>query len=385
MYIYPNLNLYFMVIAVNTRLLLKGKLEGIGWFTLETLKRMTVNHPEHQFIFIFDRPYHSDYIFSENITPVVIGPPARHPFLWYLWFEFRIPKVLKKHRADLFLSPDGYLSLRTKVPQLAVIHDINFVHRPADLPWLKAKYYNYYFKKFAQVAKRIATVSFYSKEDITRSFKVDFEKIDVVYDGINQVFIPTSEAEQKSIREKYSGGNPYFLFVGALHPRKNICGLLNAFDAFKSVDTNGVKLLIVGGEMHKTGEIFETYENMRFKNDVVFTGRVLTSELHQIFGGALALTFVPYFEGFGIPVVEAMSAGVPVICSNTTSIPEVGGSAVLYADPCKIEQITEAMIKMADSKELRDELVVKGMVQKNKFSWDETARLLWMSVERALQ
>jgi glycosyltransferase involved in cell wall biosynthesis len=137
--------------------------------------------------------------------------------------------------------------------------------------------------------------------------------------------------------------------------------------------------------MNKTGEIFETYENMRFKNDVVFTGRVLTSELHQIFGGALALTFVPYFEGFGIPVVEAMSAGVPVICSNTTSIPEVGGSAVLYADPCKIEQITEAMIKMADSKELRDELVVKGMVQKNKFSWDETARLLWMSVERALQ
>ena len=137
--------------------------------------------------------------------------------------------------------------------------------------------------------------------------------------------------------------------------------------------------------MHKTGEIFDTYENMRFKDDVVFTGRVPTSELHQIFGAAMALTFVPFFEGFGIPIVEAMSAGVPVICSNTTSIPEVGGSAVLYADPCKIEQITEAMIKLAKDAELRHELIEKGFIQKNKFSWDETARLLWLSVERALQ
>ncbi|HKI89077.1 MAG TPA: glycosyltransferase, partial [Draconibacterium sp.] len=185
-----------MVIAVNTRLLIKGKLEGIGWFTLETLKRMTINHPEHHFIFIFDRAYNPDYIFAENVTPVVIGPPTRHPVLWYLWFEFQIPRVLKKYKADMFLSPDGYLSLRTKVPQLAVIHDINFVHRPADLPWLKAKYYNFYFKKFAKVAKRIATVSFYSKEDITRSFKVDYDKIDVVYDGINPIFTPTLPDKQ---------------------------------------------------------------------------------------------------------------------------------------------------------------------------------------------
>ena len=374
-----------MKIAVNTRLLLKGKLEGIGWFTFETLKRITREHPEHEFIFIFDRPFSTDFIFSENVTPVVIGPPARHPFLFYLWFDFQIPKVLKKHKADLFLSPDGYLSLRTKVPQLAVIHDINFVHRPGDFPWLVEKYYNHFFPKFAKIAKRIATVSFYSKEDITRSFKVDFDKIDVVYDGINPAFIPTNEEDRIATREKYSGGNPYFLFIGALHPRKNISGLLNAFDAFKSVDTQQTKLVIVGGEMHKTGDIFETFENMRFKNDVLFTGRIPTDELHQLLGAALALTFVPFFEGFGIPVVEAMSVGVPVICSNTTSLPEVGGNAVFYADPCKTEQITEAMIRISDDGELRKSLIEKGFGQKTKFSWDETARLLWMSIEKALQ
>ena len=374
-----------MVIAVNTRLLLKGKLEGIGWFTLETLKRMTINHPEHQFIFIFDRPFNDDFIFSENVTPVVIGPPTRHPILWFLWFEFQIPRILKRYKADLFLSPDGYLSLRTKAPQLAVIHDINFVHRPGDLPWLKAKYYNYFFPKFARIAKRIATVSFYSKEDITRSFKVDYDKIDVVYDGINQIFEPVSQEEKISTREKFTGGSDYFLFVGALHPRKNVCGLLKAFDAFKSVNGDNKKLVIVGGKMHKTGDIFDTYENMRYKNDVVFTGRVSTADLHDIFGAALALVFVPFFEGFGIPIVEAMSAGIPVICSNTTSIPEVGGNAVLYADPLKIDQITEAMLQLVDDDELRIELVEKGFEQKNKFSWDETARLLWISIERALQ
>ena len=374
-----------MVIAVNTRLLLKGKLEGIGWFTYETLIRITRNHPEHQFIFIFDRKYNRDYIFAENVTPVVIGPPTRHPILWYLWFEFQIPRVLKKYKVDVFLSPDGYLSKRTKVPQLAVIHDINFVHRPGDLPWLKAKYYNRYFPKFARIAKRIATVSFYSKEDITRSLKVDYDKIDVVYDGINQIFEPVSEEEKVIIREKYTDGADYFLFVGALHPRKNICGLLKAFDAFKSIDKNNIKLVIVGGEMHKTGDIFETYENLRSKNDVIFTGRVSTADLHDIFGAALALVFVPFFEGFGIPIVEAMSAGVPVICSNTTSIPEVGGNAVIYADPIKIDQITVAMDRMANNEELRKELIQKGFIQKNKFSWDETARLLWMSVEKTLQ
>ncbi len=374
-----------MRIAVNTRLLQKGKLEGIGWFTLETLRRMTTNHPEHEFIFIFDRPFDKDYIFSENITPVVIGPQARHPFLFYAWFDFQIPRILKKYGADLFLSPDGYLSLRTKVPQLAVIHDINFVHRPEDLPWLVAKYYNYFFPKFAKIAKRIATVSFYSKEDITRSFKVDYDKIDVVYDGINQIFEPISEEDKIKTRVKYTEGSEYFLFVGALHPRKNVSGLLKAFDAFKSVNGNNIKMVIVGGEMHKTGDIFETFENMRYKKDVIFTGRVSTEELHDIFGAALALTFVPFFEGFGIPVVEAMSAGIPVICSNTTSIPEVGGNAVLYADPIKIEQITDAMIKMAEDHELRENLVEKGFIQKNRFSWNETARLLWMSIERTLQ
>ncbi len=371
-----------MRIAVNTRLLLKGKLEGMGWFSFETLKRMARNHPEHEFIFIFDRPYSEEFIFSDNVIPVVIGPPARHPVLFYLWFEFQIPRVLKKYKADVFLSPDGYISLKSKVRQLAVIHDISFAHRPQDIPGMKRWYYNYFFPKFARKATRIATVSNYSKTDIAKTYQVNSEKIDVVYDGCNEEFKPVSFENQTLIRERYTNGVPYFLFVGALHPRKNVAGLLKAFDAFKIKSDSPAKLLIVGGEMHKTGEISETWQKMKFKNDVVFTGRISQQELYGVFGSTLALTFVPFFEGFGIPILEAMSAGVPVICSNTTSMPEVGGDAVLYVEPENMKQIAEAMEKIAFNSDLRNKLIENGFKQKNKFSWDKTSGLLWESIHK---
>src|SRR5690606_8257814 len=128
----------------------KNRLEGIGWFTFETLKRITVAHPEHQFLFIFDRPWAPEFIFSENITPIVAGFPTRHPILWILWFELVIPRVLRKHKADIFFSPDGLLSLRTKVRSIPVIHDISFKHRPKDLPFWPRWYYNYFFPRFAK-------------------------------------------------------------------------------------------------------------------------------------------------------------------------------------------------------------------------------------------
>lgn len=130
-----------MKIAVNTRLLLHGKLEGIGWFSYENLKRITTGHPEHQFYFLFDRPYHRDFIFSDNVIPLVAGPPARHPVLYYIWFEFTVRRLLKKIGADLFLSPDGYLSLGSKIPSIAVFHDLNFEHYPGDLPLAERWYY----------------------------------------------------------------------------------------------------------------------------------------------------------------------------------------------------------------------------------------------------
>ena len=166
-----------MQIVVNTRILLKDRLEGMGWFAYQTLKEITTKNPDVHFVFLFDRNFNEEFIFSDNITPLILSPQARHPFLYYAWFQHSVKVLLNKMQPDLFLSPDGFLSLGAKCKQLPVIHDINFLHHPQDSKWLTAKYYNYYFPKFAKEATRIATVSEYSKHDIAKNYGINEEKI----------------------------------------------------------------------------------------------------------------------------------------------------------------------------------------------------------------
>lgn len=374
-----------MIIAVNTRLLIKNRLEGIGWFTYETLKRITNQHPEHNFIFIFDRKFSDEFLFSKNITPVIAPPPARHPFLWYLWLEYSVPKILKKYHADLFLSPDGFLSLSTNVTSLTVIHDINFAHHPEDFSYIIRKYYNHYFPLFAKKAKRIATVSEYSKNDISKTYSIPSDTIDVVYNGANTLYTPLSDEEKFKTKQQYAEKNDYFVFIGALHPRKNIAKLLLAYDEFRKSFSSNIKLLIIGEKMFKTKDIEYIYTNMNFKPDVIFIGRLAPEELHFVLGSALALTFVPYFEGFGIPVLEAMYCDTPVITSNLTSMPEVSGDAALLVDPFSVESIKDGMIKIVKDTGLRNNLILKARKQREKFSWQKTADNLWNSIERCFE
>jgi len=368
-------------IAVNTRLLIKGKLGGIGWFSFQTLKRITRDHPEHDFIFIFDRSYHPDFIFSKNIRPVVLSPQARHPLLWYIWFEYRISRFLEKEKPDLFLSPDGFLSLHATVPSLAVIHDINFYHLPENLPFFVRKYYLKYFPLFAQKAARIATVSKYSKSDLVKNYQVSPDKIDVVYNGSDEIFQPMNPAEQHRIKKEISSGQEYFVFIGALSPRKNLSRLLKAFDLFKKRTGLPNKMVVIGDPLFRNCKERETHSRMHFKEDVIFLGRIPREKIKEVLASSRALIFVPYFEGFGIPILEAFRCKVPVVCGNQTSLPEVGGEAVLYADPFSIESITKGMIEVDKNKELRKELIEKSSERVKMFTWEKTAALLWKVIK----
>jgi glycosyltransferase involved in cell wall biosynthesis len=372
-------------IVVNTRLLLKNKLEGIGWFSYETLKRITQNHPEHHFVFLFDRDFDEEFIFSDNVTPLILSPQARHPILFYWWFEFSVASFLNKYKPDLFLSPDGYLSLGAKCKQLAVIHDICFEHYPNDVSFIVRKYYRHFFPKFAAKATRIATVSYFSENDIVKIYKIDPSKIDVVFDGCNSNYKPSSNDIQLATKNKFSKGSDYFLFVGALHPRKNISRLFKAFDSFKTTQKSDIKLVIVGEKYYWTNEIKKTYLEMKAKEDVVFTGRLSNEELNNVLGSALALTYVPYFEGFGIPILEAMNCDTPVITSNVTSMPEVASDAAILVDPFSVESIATGMNRIYNEPTLRQELIEKGRIRKLEFSWDKTAKLLWESIEKTLK
>jgi len=241
-------------------------------------------------------------------------------------------------------------------------------------------YYKNYFPKCANQAKRIATVSNFSKNDIAQLYGIKKEKIDVVYNGANINFKPISLKEIASVKNNYTNKNPYFLFVGTLHSRKNLDYLFQAFNALKTQNNTNFKLLIVGKKMWWTKEIEKTYKHLKFKNDIIFTGRLAEKELYKITASAYALTYVPIFEGFGIPLVEAMSCGVPVITSKVTSMPEVVGNAGVLVNPFVVDEITEAMVKIVTDDEFRKELIEKSKIQVQKFSWQKTGDLLWKSI-----
>ncbi len=365
-----------MKIAVNTRLLIKGKLDGIGWFTYHSLKNIVTNHPEHQFYFFFDRQYSDEFIFSDNVTPIIIGPPTRHPFLWYFWFKHRLPKALKKLSPDIFLSPDGFLP-DTNIPTVNVIHDINFAHNPEDLPFFIRQFYNRYFPKYAKHSNAIATVSEFSKQDIAKQYNVPLEKIDVVYNGSDKRYKPINQAEKEKIKQQFTDGKNFFIFIGSIHPRKNITRLIQAFNLFKINTLSDLKLVIVGNKFFKNKELFSVYQSLEYKDDIIFTGRLEIEILNKVLASATALTFVPYFEGFGIPILEALYCDVPVISANVTSMPEVAGDAAIYVNPFDIEEIAEAMSKLYSDENLCQTLIKKGQIQREKFSWEQTAEKLW--------
>lgn len=373
-----------MVIAVNTRLLLKNRLEGIGWFIYENFKRIVRDHPEHQFYFLFDRPYDPDFVFSDNVTPIVIGPPARHPVLHFLWFEMMLPAALKKINPDLFISPDAYNSLASPFRNLMVIHDLNFEHHPEFMPWKDRVYYRFFSPRYSKKADHIVTVSEFTKQDIVNLYKISPEKITVVPNGAHELYQPIDKQKKNEIRREFNKGKPYFIFIGALNPRKNIARLLKAFDLYKTLNQTDTSLVIVGDKMYWNREMQKAYNSLKHKPDVIFTGRQEPERLKNLLGAALALVYVPLFEGFGIPVVEAFHAEIPVISSSITSIPEVAGDAALLVDPFRVEAIADAMKRITFDADLRTDLITKGIRRGKLYNWDKTAERLWGSIESVL-
>ncbi len=373
-----------MYIVINTRLLIKDKLDGIGWFTYHTVKRLVQNHPSIKFTFLFDRPFAPEFIFSENVKAIVLSPPARHPLLYILYFEVAVKRFLRKTKPDLFFSTDGFLVLNSNTKQLAVMHDINFLHHPNDLKYAFRKYYNYFFPRFAKTAIRIATVSKYSKSDIAKNYQIAPEKIDVVYNGINDGYHVLDSNLIEPIRQKYSQGKPYFLFVGSQSPRKNLQRLILAFTQFRELHSVEFHLVLAGSSFWGDAALKATWEQSSVKDCIHFTGRVSQEELTQIVGASYAMSFIPYYEGFGIPMIEAMASGVPVIAANTSCLPEIAGEAALFVNPYDERAIAEAMLKLASDPSLKASLIAKGLVQAEKYSWDKTATLLWESIQKAL-
>ena len=370
-----------MRIGVNVRMLTGGRLEGIGSFTYETLRLMVLDHPEHDFVFFFDRKWDNKYIFSANVIPVHVRPIAIHPILWYFWFEWTLPFYLKKYKVDVFLSMDGFNSIRTKVPSCLVIHDLAFFHYPNYFKRRTALYYKIFVPLFLKKAKSIAVVSEFTKSDVQRYLSKNSIPISVVYCAASRNYHPVSDSVKRKLNIELTGGAPYFLFVGALHPRKNVVALIDAFEKFKKETGLSFKLVIVGRLAWKSDSIKTKIEQFPYPEDLIYLGSVTSEKLPIILASSYCLVYPSLFEGFGIPILEAMLCDVPVITSNCASMPEVGGDAALYVNPHSVDDINIKLQKIATDEKLRDELISKGRFQRNKFSWENTSSALWTLIQ----
>jgi glycosyltransferase involved in cell wall biosynthesis len=373
-----------MIIAINARTLRAIPRDGIGWFTHEVVKGVVRAHPEHRFVLIGDRSHDTLPVEGDNVEYITIPLRTVHPLLWRTWHEVLLPPVLKKCGAGLFVAPDGIIPLRTGVPCISVIHDLNHEHRPGDIPGHERNYLRRWFPRFAARAVRVATVSEYSAEDISTTYGTGKDKIDVVPNGVADIFSPPLPGEAEDTRSEFTGGRPYFLFVSNFSPRKNVETVVRAFEIFRDKTHGDHVLLLAGKRLYLTRETDRVIRSSGYASDIILTGSVTRDVLRRLYGAAAALTFVPWSEGFGIPVVEAQRCGTPCILSDTSSLPEVSGGAALCVSPADAGAVADAMAQLVSDEALRRRLSQEGIKNSLRYTWENASEQMWNSITKAM-
>lgn len=350
---------------------------GSGEYCFELLLNLNkIDKKNNYIIYLPQNPTSDMPKESENWHYKIIRPRK----LWTL-FGLSLEFLLKRSKVDVFFSPTHYLPLFCPKNSVISILDLSYIHFPelfknSDLKQLSI-WTRFSFKK----AKKVFTISRASKDDIIKEYGVSQDRVVVTYPGIK---LPpslklwraskTTMQDLKLLKNKYGVEGEFILFVGTLQPRKNIVRLIEAFSRLK----NYIKLVIVGKKGWLYEQILEAPKKFNIGNKVKFLDSVPDEDLPAFYRNATCFVLPSLYEGFGLPVLEAMRYGCPVITSNISSLPEAGGEAALYVDPLDTEDIKKKLELMinpsADGEKLRKELIEKGYKQIKKFSWEKTAR-----------
>lgn len=309
---------------------------------------------------------------TENFRYKVLKPRK-------LWTRFALPFALytAKERADVIFSPTHYGPWLSPIKNVITIFDLANLHFPDMYPKGDLYKLNNWTKHSVNKAAHIITISQFSKKDIVKQYSVNKKNITVAYPGYNsEIYKPIKDRGRiQEILEKYKIFGEYILFIGTVQPRKNLIKLIEAVAKIENL-----KLVVVGKTIGqgRQGWMFEKTLNkpteLGIEDRVIFTGFVADKDIGQLMNGALAFCLPSLWEGFGIPVVDAMACGVPVLVSNVSSLPEVVGNAGLTFDPNSVEQIEQAIRAVYGDKKLRASLSKKGLVRARKFSWSKMAR-----------
>jgi glycosyltransferase involved in cell wall biosynthesis len=361
-----------MIIGIDGNEANVQKRVGIGEYAYELLRNFSLSNSTTQdlkfIIYLKDKPLVHMPKGSDNWKYRILKPGK-------LWTQWRLPidLYMNNPKPDVFFTPSHYAPRFSPVPTVISVMDLAYIYFPKlfnnkDLHQL-SKWTSYSVKN----AKKILTISKSSKNDIIKEYKVPSSKVVVTYPGIKDTdTLEPNIYGMNQIKAKYNLSDKYVLFVGTLQPRKNITKLIEAFSLISGKED--LQLVIVGRKGWMFEEILSAPQKYSVENKIKFLENINNEELRILYKHALCLVLPSLYEGFGLPVLEAMQEGCPVIASNVSSLPEAGGDACLYINPNNSSDIAEKIEKLIGNEKLRQDLIKKGKIQVAKFNWEKTAR-----------
>jgi glycosyltransferase involved in cell wall biosynthesis len=286
----------------------------------------------------------------------------------HLWEQFVLPRLARKHKVDILHSPANMAPLFYRGASIVHIHDLCFVVNPQWYSYLFHTAYNVAIPRLARRASRVITNSNNSRNDLLQFYQVDASKVRLIYWAVDQTF-GAGPVQERQVEEE----GDYILYVGSLEPRKNIATLIESFEQLRTDNPDlKTKLILIGGESPLFAAV--RLQIKQFHNDVVFKGFVSDEELKQYYRNAMVVAYPSLYEGFGLPPLEAMASGAPVVTSNTSSLPEVVGDAALMVSPYDCAQLAGTLARVIRDRRLREEMRRRGFEQVKKFNWYRVAR-----------
>jgi glycosyltransferase involved in cell wall biosynthesis len=343
---------------------------GIGTYVRNLVGQLAKRDGNDRYVLICGRD-DAGYVrgLGDRFEPLVEGAGN-----YTLAEQFSIPVALRRARVDLFHAPHYVVSPLTSCPTVVTIHDCIHLRFPQYLPNRAAHLYAKGMMRLAaRRAQRILTVSQASKDDILRYLKVPASKVEVIYNALDErLATPPAEADITRVRERYQLRSSFVLYAGNIKPHKNVDRLIEAFAILRKGRRDDIKLLIIGDEISKYPNLRRLVHRYQLHQHVRFFGFVPDETLAVLYRLAAVFVFPSLFEGFGLPPLEAMASGTPVVTSNVSSLPEVVGDAAVLIDPMNASAIADAMRRVLDDPALRADLIRRGCQRVKAFSWERS-------------
>ncbi len=342
---------------------------GIHFYTKAIIENIAHLDKDNEYFVV--RPQAKNDI--ENVTEIIAPINSSIPLHQRLRLFTTIPNLMKKYGMDIVIEPChfGPFNLPKSIKRFTVIHDLTPVLFPDYHSFVSHTFHKLFLPRILKNADKIITNSFYTRSDLEKHYPVSKGKIEAIYLGKEADFVPTSKA---SILSKYQIRPPYFLYTGTLEVRKNLGILIRAFEKFKAESKQATQLVLVGKKGWKIDDVLKKIERSHFKNDIILTGYVEREDLPILYSMAQLFVYPSLYEGFGLPIVEAMACGTPVVTSNISSLPEVGGNATFYFNPNDVNELTNLLVRLSNDKILLKKHRQLSLEQASLFSWEKAAR-----------